>query len=234
MPKFAAYLFDLDGTLIDSIDLIFRAYRHTAERHLSVSPPDSVWRDGLGTPLREQLRAVCDDPEVIEAMVATYREYHFAHHQESVKAYPAVVDVVSTLAGRGVRLGVVTSKLRSGAERGLSATGLFEFFHCIVSADEVSRAKPHPEPVLAALERLGVEARDAVFIGDSPHDIAAGREAGVATAGVLWGPFAREELTLASADFLLEHPEEILALQAGLSRTVPPPPVKGRARSRGR
>ena len=214
MPRagFGAYLFDLDGTLIDSIDLIFRAYRHTAERHLSISPPDSVWREGLGTPLRQQLSAVCDDPELIEAMVATYREYHFAHHHEGVKAYPEVVEVVGSLAARGARLGVVTSKLRAGAERGLAATGLMEFFHTIVPADEVSRAKPHPEPVLAALERLGVEAADAVFIGDSPHDIAAGREARVATAGVLWGPFAREELTLASADFLLESPVQILGL----------------------
>ena len=212
MPKFGAYLFDLDGTLIDSIDLIFRAYRHTAERHLPVSPPDSVWREGLGTPLRQQLSAVCDDPELIETMVATYREYHFAHHDESVKAFPDVVDVVATLAGRGVRLGVVTSKLRTGAERGLVAAGILEFFHTIVSAEEVSRPKPHPEPVFAALERLGVDAGNAVFIGDSPHDIAAGREAGVTTAGVLWGPFAREELTLASADFILESPAEILSL----------------------
>jgi pyrophosphatase PpaX len=149
---------------------------------------------------------------LIEAMVATYREYHFAHHEESVKAYPEMVDVVETLAGRGARLGVVTSKLRTGAERGLVATGLMEFFHTIVSADEVSCPKPHPEPVFAALERLGVDAGDAVFIGDSPHDIAAGRQAGVTTAGVLWGPFAREELTRASADFLLESPAEILAL----------------------
>jgi pyrophosphatase PpaX len=209
---FGAYLFDLDGTLIDSIDLIFRAYRHTAERHLAVQPPDSVWREGLGTPLRQQLSAVSEDPELIEAMVATYREYHFAHHEQSVKAYPEVVEVLAALAGRGARLAVVTSKLRSGAERGLVATGLMEFFHTIVSADEVSRAKPHPEPVFAALERLGMGAGEAVFIGDSPHDIAAGREAGVTTAGVLWGPFAREELTLASADFLLESPAEILAL----------------------
>jgi pyrophosphatase PpaX len=73
-----------------------------------------------------------------------------------------VVDVVAALAGRGARLGVVTSKLRSGAERGLKLTGLMDFFHTIVSADEVTRAKPHPEPVLAALERLGIEAKDAV------------------------------------------------------------------------
>jgi pyrophosphatase PpaX len=210
--RFNTYLFDLDGTLIDSIDLIFRAYRHTAERHLGVSPPDSLWRAGLGTPLRAQLSAVCEDEELIEAMVLTYREYHFAHHEASVKAYPEVIEVVGALAERGARLGVVTSKLRAGAERGLVATGLMEFFHTIVSADEVSRPKPDPEPVQIALQRLEVEPGDAVFIGDSPHDIAAGRQAGVSTAGVLWGPFAREDLTGASADFLLESPTEILRL----------------------
>jgi pyrophosphatase PpaX len=212
VPGFGAYLFDLDGTLIDSIDLILRAYRHTAERHLSISPPDSVWRSGLGTPLRQQLSAVSEDPVLIEAMVVTYREYHHAHHDASVRAYPQVVEVVKALSGRGSRLGVVTSKLRAGAERGLAATGLAEFFHAIITADEVTRHKPHPEPVEAALERLAVGAGEAVFIGDSPHDIAAGRDAGVATAGVLWGAFAREELTLASADFLLEAPTEILSL----------------------
>jgi pyrophosphatase PpaX len=145
-------------------------------------------------------------------MVATYREYHFAHHEEGVKAYPDVADVVASLAARGARLGIVTSKLRSGAERGLKVAGLMDFFHTIVCADEVSRAKPHPEPVLAALARLGIEAKNAVFIGDSPHDIAAGREAGVTTAGVLWGPFGREDLAQASADYLLESPAEILTL----------------------
>jgi pyrophosphatase PpaX len=207
-----AFLFDLDGTLLDSIDLIFRAYRHTAETHLSISPPDSVWRVGLGTPLREQLRAVCEDPELIEAMVGTYREYHRIHHDGSVRLYPGISEVLSALAARGSRLAVVTSKLRGGAERGLRATGILDRFETIVSADEVTRAKPHPEPVEAALERLSMAPGDAIFIGDSPHDMAAGRAAGVLTAGALWGPFVRDELSVESPDYLLESPGDILTL----------------------
>jgi pyrophosphatase PpaX len=207
-----AFLFDLDGTLLDSIDLIFRAYRHTAETHLSISPPDSVWRVGLGTPLREQLRAVSDDPELIEAMVGTYREYHRIHHDESVRLYPGISEVLTSLVARGSRLAVVTSKLRGGAERGLRATGILDRFEAIVSADEVGRHKPHPEPVETALARLCAVPEDAIFIGDSPHDIAAGRAAGVRTAGVLWGPFARAELSVESPDYLLESPHEILSL----------------------
>jgi pyrophosphatase PpaX len=209
---FESYLFDLDGTLIDSIDLIFRAYRYTAARHLTFSPPDSVWLEGLGTPLRQQLAMVTSDLDLIEAMVLTYREYHQEHHDASVKAFPQVAEVIGELAGRGARLGIVTSKLRSGAQRSLRATGLAPFFQTVVTAEDVGRSKPDPEPVWTALERLGGSPREAVFIGDSPHDIAAGRNAGVATAGVLWGPFPRADLEKASADFLLESPRDILDL----------------------
>jgi len=209
---YRTYLFDLDGTLIDSIDLIFRAYRHTAERHLNVSPPDSVWLAGLGTPLRMQLGEVSDDPELIEAMVLTYREYHQQHHDRSIRLYPQIAVVLPVLLERGARLGVVTSKLRFGAERGLATTGIAEHFHIIVSADEVTRHKPHPEPVERALGKLGADVETTVFIGDSPHDIAAGRAAGVRTAGALWGPFSDDELAKAGPDHLLRTPSDILSL----------------------
>jgi pyrophosphatase PpaX len=207
------FLFDLDGTLLDSIDLIFRCYRHAAMTHLSFSPPDSVWKAGLGTPLREQLRAVSDDAELVEAMVVTYREYHHLHHDASVRLYPEVREMLEALVARGRRLALVTSKLRNGAERGLRTTGLSGVFPVLVTAEDVSRPKPHPEPVTTALAKLGVEAESAVFIGDSPHDIAAGRAAGVRTAGVLWGPFLRDELSAAAEpDYLLSSPAQILSL----------------------
>ena len=214
MPKhrFDTYLFDLDGTLLDSIGLIFRCYRHAAGTHMGELPPDKVWLDGLGTPLRQQFSAVTSDLDLIEEMVVTYREYHHLHHDTSVALYPGVERVLDALSERGVTLGVVTSKLRAGAERGLKLTGLIEHFTLVVSADDVKRPKPDPEPVEAALERAGSERANTVFIGDSPHDIAAGRAAGVATAAVLWGPFSAEELSASSPTFLLEKPEEILSL----------------------
>ena len=205
------FLFDLDGTLIDSIELIFRCYRHAAATHLSEQPPTSVWRDGLGTPLREQFRAVTSDADLIETMVVTYREFHNEHHDSSVSVYPDVEEVLRGLRRRA-KLGVVTSKLRAGAERGLKLLGLFEFFDVVVTADEVEHPKPHSEPVETAIERLGASASRSIFIGDSPHDIASGRGAGVKTAGVLWGPFERDELLKASPDFLLESPKKILDL----------------------
>jgi pyrophosphatase PpaX len=206
------FLFDLDGTLIDSIELILRSYRHTMRVHGREVPSDDVWMRGLGTPLWVQFRQFTDDPGEIEAMVATYRAYNLAHHDDLVRPYAGVVDAVRGLQGSGRRLGLVTSKLRSGAVRGLKAATLESAFAVIVGADEVTHPKPHPEPVLRALERLAAPAASAVFIGDSRHDLECGRAAGVKTAAVLWGPFDRAHLADLEPDYWLERPQDISLL----------------------
>jgi pyrophosphatase PpaX len=210
----STFLFDLDGTLIDSIELILRSYRHTMRTHRGLEPPDETWMKGLGTPLWVQFRHWTDDPAEIEAMVATYRAYNLAHHDEMVRPYDGVVAAVRDLRRQGKTLGLVTSKMRSGAIRGLQVAGLEDVFAVIVGADEVTNPKPHPEPVLKALEHLGVPAPETVFIGDSRHDLECGRAAGVKTAAVLWGPFDRSHLEDLHPDFWLERPEDLSLLSA--------------------
>lgn len=207
-------VFDLDGTLIDSIDLILRSYRHTMRIHRANEPlpPDDVWMQGLGTPLRVQFRHWTDDAAEIDAMVATYREYNLSHHDELVKPYEGVVEEVVKLHRKQKRLGLVTSKFKSGAERGLKLVGLAQAFEIIVGADSVTHPKPHPEPVLKALELLDADAEGTVFIGDSRHDLECGRAAGVKTAAVLWGPFNRQHLEDLAPDFWLEKPEQLAQL----------------------
>ena len=210
----STFLFDLDGTLIDSIELILRSYRHTMRLHRGQEPSDDVWMQGLGTPLWVQFRQFTDDPAEIEAMVATYRAYNLAHHDEMVRPYDGVVEAVRALRDRGKTLGLVTSKMRSGAVRGLRVAGLEDAFQVIVGADEVTHPKPHPEPVLMALERLGAPATGAVFVGDSRHDVECGRAAGVKTAAVLWGPFDRAHLEDLAPDYWLETPAALTLLAA--------------------
>ncbi len=208
----STFLFDLDGTLIDSIELILRSYRHTLRTHRGHEPADDVWMNGLGTPLWVQFRHFTEDPAEIEAMVATYRAYNLAHHDELVRPYDGVVDAVRALERAGKTLGLVTSKLKSGAVRGLQVAGLEDAFAVIVGADDVAHPKPHPEPVLTALERLGAPAAEAVFIGDSRHDMVCGRAAGVKTAAVLWGPFDRSHLQDLEPDYWLERPADLSLL----------------------
>jgi pyrophosphatase PpaX len=141
VPLFT-FLFDLDGTLIDSIELILRSYRHTMRVHGREVPSDDVWMQGLGTPLWVQFRQLTDDPSEIDAMVATYRAYNLAHHDELVRPYAGVVAAVRGLRRPGRALGLVTSKMRSGAVRGLKAAALASAFDVIVGAEEVT----HPSP----------------------------------------------------------------------------------------
>lgn len=206
------FLFDLDGTLIDSIELILRSYRHTMRTHRGTEPPDSVWMEGLGTPLWVQFRHWTDDEVEIRAMVETYREYNLAHHDELVRPYDGVVAQVRRLHEDGKVLGLVTSKMRGGAIKGLRLAGLEDAFSIVVGSDDVTNPKPHPEPVLMALDRLGRSAAEAVFIGDSRHDLQCGRAAGVATAAVLWGPFERVQLQDLEPDFWLEQPRDLALL----------------------
>lgn len=215
MPTLAydTYLFDLDGTLIDSIELIMTSYRHTMAVHVGEVPSDDVWLEGLGTPLWTQFRKFTDDDAEIDRMVATYRTHNLAHHDAMVQQYEGVRELVDALTAEGVDMGIVTSKKRQGALRGLALMRLDEAFPVVIAADDVEHHKPDPEPVHLALERLGAPTDGTIFVGDSPHDIAAGRAAGVATAAALWGPFPRTWIEPHAPTHWVEHPLDLLTLK---------------------
>jgi len=206
------YLFDLDGTLLDSIELILTSFHHTSRVHFGREFSDAHWLSGIGTPLRDQLGGVARSKEELAAMLDTYRTYNLFHHDAMAKPYPGVVEAVRKLHRMGAALGLVTSKLREGAERGLRLLGLEEEFPVRVCADDVVNGKPHPEPVLMALRALGASPEEALFIGDSPHDIEAGKRAGVTTVAVSWGPFPRETLATEDPDHWLDEPAHIFDL----------------------
>jgi pyrophosphatase PpaX len=211
MP-FDWYLFDLDGTLIDSVELILSSYRHTLSVHRGEVPPDDVWLQGLGTPLSVQFRHFTDDPDEINAMVATYREHNHLNHDAMVQPYDGVDHALAVINGRAKGMAVVTSKMQAGTQRGLRHCGLENYFSTIVASDDVEHPKPHREPVDRAVELLGAKRTKTVFVGDSPHDLTAGRAAGVSTAAALWGPFSRALLESCEPDFWLAHPGEIANL----------------------
>ena len=188
------------------------SFRHTMMAHLGEVPADHDWRSGFGTPLRTQLERFARDPREADAMRSTYVEFNDEHHDRMVEAYPGVRDALEHLRGPEARLAIVTSKNRRAMRRGLRLCGLEGYFDAFVTVDDVDEYKPHPAPVVEALAQLSSDAGDAVFIGDSPHDVAAGRAAGVQTAAVLWGPFPREELARQAPDHWLARPADIPSL----------------------
>ena len=210
-------LFDLDGTLADTIELILRSFRHTMRTHLGASPSDERFLATIGIPLPTQLRAFARDAAEAERMRVTYVTYQRGIHDDLVKPFPGAALVLAQLRETGSRLAVVTSKHSGVARRTLECCGLWESVDAVVCADEVARAKPDPEPVHRALELLDLtnEAHDVVFVGDSPFDLRAGRAAGTRQAAALWGPFSRAALAIEKPDFYVND-------LPGVLRTSPP------------
>jgi pyrophosphatase PpaX len=201
-----AVLFDLDGTLIDSIELILSSMRYAFSKCRRAVPSDAEWLTGIGTPLPTMFRNYVAEEAHIAELIAAYREHQMAHHDALVRCYTEVAEMLAVLAGRGHRLAVVTSKSDALARRGLEHAGILHFFESIVGFDSTTRHKPHPEPVLTALRRLGYEPFEAAFVGDSVHDVEAGNAAGVVTVAALWGPFTREQLAVANPHVFAERP----------------------------
>jgi pyrophosphatase PpaX len=212
MPELTTALFDLDGTLIDSIRLILDSYHHTLTSHNLPARTDEEWLRGVGTPLHVQFSAWQESPEILEAMIATYRAFNLEHHDRMVTIYPGVLDAMREIKAAGIQTGLVTSKNRNGASRGLKLVGLEALMDVLVCADEVANPKPHPEPVEKAVALLGADPTTTVYVGDSIHDMHSGRAAGVRTAAALWGPFKRSHLESAEPDYWLERPADLVGL----------------------
>jgi pyrophosphatase PpaX len=211
--RWAAILFDLDGTLADTASLILTCYRHTMRRHLGVERPDAEWICTMGTPLREQMQAFAASEAELEAMLRTYSQHQSELHDSCVSAFPGVEDVLQLLRSRGVPQGLVTSKRRAMTQRTLRSCGLESSFDVIVTPDDVEQPKPHPESVQLALARLGnPDPKDVLLVGDSVYDIRCGKAAGVATAAVLWGPLDADELIRAVPDYVLRNIDNLRSL----------------------
>ncbi|AMW05640.1 HAD family hydrolase [Gemmatimonas phototrophica] len=210
-----ALLFDLDGTLIDSIGLLLECMQYAfADR--ARKPTTAEWVAGIGTPLRTQLAEWCAGPDDVEAMVGRYRDYQDLHLERLTSPFPHVLDTMQWARAEGFPTALVTSKGKGMTKRSLDHVGLGQSFDAVVTFEETTRHKPLPDPVFLALERLGAHPEQALFVGDSPHDMHAGRAAGVKTAAALWGPFSRTELAVATPDFWMTGFGELPGIVAGL------------------
>ena len=213
-PAWRGVFFDLDGTLADTVELILMSYRHTMRRHLGEAPPDERWLATIGTPLALQLGDFARSEGERLAMLDTYVAFQRGVHDDMARPFPGALEALSELRRRGVRLAIVTSKARGIARRTMEGWGLGDAVDLVVAGDDVVRGKPDPEPVLSALETLGLEElpEEVVFVGDSPFDLRSGRAAGTRTAAVAWGPHERQVLEAEEPDYFLDELEDVLRI----------------------
>lgn len=216
-PAVDTVLLDLDGTLVDSEELILSSYRHTLRAHRGEAPPDADWLESMGRPLHVQLASFARDEAEAEAMVRTYVEHNREAHDRLIRPFAEARELVRELVERDFTLAIVTSKRRESALRGLDVCGYeVGWFEAVVTASDVEEYKPSPAPVLQALrEAGGRSAERALFVGDSVHDLRSGRAAGTRTGAALWGPYGREALAPGEPDLWLDRPADLRAALLG-------------------
>lgn len=200
--KTEAVLFDLDGTLLDSLPLIVRTYRQVfSEMNIPWGNDDVVKMIGL--PLKDIGNHFVGDRE--SRFEELYQEYYHRDHDLFTRLFPGTLGMLELLKKRGVRLGIVTSKGKPATSRTVAFTGIDCFMDVVVTAHDVLKHKPDPEPLFKALEFMGTQARRSIYLGDSRFDILTGQNAGVRTIGVTWGLESREELELLGPDGLIDR-----------------------------
>jgi len=187
-------IFDIDGTLVDSVGLIIDCYQYGFRTVLGHEWDEAEIRTWIGASLVDSLQRVC--PEHADELFQRYVEWNAAHCT-SMRAYPGIPELAGALVAAGVRLGVVTSKRQEPAVQSLALGGLTQAVTVIVSHDDTTAHKPDPEPLLLAVERLGCAVSDAVYVGDSLMDVQAAQAAGLDCVAVTWG--AGEETALRAA-----------------------------------
>lgn len=204
-------LFDLDGTIIDTNELIIQSFLHTFEG----LGPEPLTREhivpNMGRPLIEQM-VHFSGREQVEDLMVKYREFNIGRHDELVTEFPYVRETLAQLHAAGVKLGVVTSKIRRTTEMGLRLTGMYDFFGTIVTVDDVKKPKPDPEGICKALLDLGADASTAMMVGDSHYDIEAAHNAGIRSVGVSWSLKGIDYLKRYEPTHIIDDIREILPL----------------------
>lgn len=202
-------LFDLDGTILDSNELIYASFDYTFKQYNYSFTREEIMAFN-GPPLIESFSKI--DLARAEMMIETYLNHNHAIHDEYVKLFPDVIETIEVLKENQINIGIVTAKMRPGVDLGLKLTGLDQLFETVITIDDVSHPKPHPESVIKAMKELNGEPNSTLMVGDNYHDIVAGQNAGVRTAGVAWSSKGKDFLASYKPTYMLEHMKDLLEI----------------------
>jgi pyrophosphatase PpaX len=199
----SAVLFDFDGTLVDTTEMIHQSMKHATSSVLGREDiPRETLLANVGRPLPRQMELI--DAENAELLLEAYRSHHEQHHDTLIGEFPGVEESLARLGSAGIKVAVVTSKRRLSVEMALkNFPGLRNVVDRFVTLEDTTEHKPNPEPLLRALELLGVSKERAAYVGDSPFDVEAAKAAGLASVAVSWGAFSEDRLREAEPDHLV-------------------------------
>lgn len=211
-----AILFDLDGTLIDTNELVVQSFKYAFRTLFNKEiPRDEIVRT-FGEPLRDAMARYNEDEA--DLMVKTFRVYNQANHDSIATIFKGVREGLEDLNRMGIKLGVVTSKMKGMAERGLKLIDIDRFIDVAVTPEDTEKHKPLGDPALKACELLGVLPQETIMVGDSHNDILCGKNAGCRTCLVKYTVLPLEELMEHKPDYVIDSIEDLVEICEELNK----------------
>ncbi len=186
MKSYDSYLFDADGTLFDTVDLICTCFQYVAEKYTGKTMDRSTIINSIGLPLKSQLITHLGPKLDHEQIMDDYLQYQLSKMEDCISPFPHVTETLEILKNAGKKLAVVTSRRRFSLEKILQSTDTARFFDVLVTPEDTTKHKPDAEPALKAMSLLGADKISTVFTGDAFYDICSGASAGIDTIFVNW------------------------------------------------
>lgn len=213
MKRYTTILFDFDGTVMDTNNVILQSWQHTFRTVYGEERPEEDIIRTFGEPLEITMKKMVPDRPLEEA-IEIYRSYHKDNFGKLISVFPGMKELIAELSRQGYKLGLVTSRLKGTTYQGLEAYDLRQYFDCVITADDCTKHKPDPQPVLKALEKLGVKPDEAMMLGDSLFDIRCAHNAGVTSVLVGWAIAADEKDLVGDGkpDHRIDKAEDLLEL----------------------
>ncbi len=205
-------IFDNDGTIADTSDLIVPCMHYATEKVLGKTWSDEFCSSMIGIPLADQAKHYTDDPELQDELCRVYRERNDEFHDSLIKKFPGCKEALAEMSAAGLTLAVATSKLRTVCNRGLQILEIKEYMNTVVGAEDTERHKPFGDPIVYTAEQLGFAVDQCAYVGDAPFDMRAAKDAHVTAVGVTWGFYDEQILIDEHADYICHDFRELANL----------------------
>ncbi len=190
MKKYDYFLFDLDGTLLETEELILECFKHSLKLVYNLKVPDEKLVNKIGLPLKDQVKLICLENQLREIPFAEFQAIHMNHQlkiwRKFIKLFPQVRETLTQLQEKNKKLAIVTSRKMPTTELYLKHTKIFDFFPVIITPEKTTQHKPKAEPALKAMEEMKAKKARTLFIGDSIYDMQCAKESGIDSYLIRW------------------------------------------------
>lgn len=210
MKLIKGVIFDLDGTLLNTNELIYKSFKYMFKEVLNIEPDKEEITLLYGKPLEVSLQKYTKNDDLIKKMISVYRDYNISHHDSMCNVFKDIPEMMKELKENKIKCAVVTSKKRDVAMKGLIISDILEFMDVVITPEDTEKHKPEAEPALKACEKLNLKPEEVIMVGDSPYDLLCGKNAGCLSCGVEYTEISLDELKKVNPDYMIKEPLELL------------------------